>query len=81
MVFIEINIVYKRKNMTGSRLIQNKLRQILHQIKVAHIIYYIISTLYVYLSVFRHAQSVGKHVGRFLVLSFSGVLTDLRVGN
>lgn len=33
------------------------------------------------LSVFRHAQSVGKHVGRFLVLSSSGVLTDLKVGN
>lgn len=34
-----------------------------------------------YLSVFRQEQSVGKHVGRFLVLSSSGVLTDLKVGN
>lgn len=34
-----------------------------------------------YLSVFRQAQSVGKQVGRFLVFSSSGVLTDLSVGN
>lgn len=37
--------------------------------------------LNIYLSVFRQEQSVGKHVGRFLVLSSSGELTDLRVGN
>ena len=34
-----------------------------------------------YFSVFRHAQSVGKHVPRPLVLSPSGVLTVLRVGS
>lgn len=33
------------------------------------------------LAVFRHAQLVGKHVGRFETRSSSGVLTDLKVGN
>ena len=34
-----------------------------------------------YFSVFRHAQSEGKHVPRPLVLSCSGVLTVFRVGS
>lgn len=36
---------------------------------------------YTCLSVLRHPQSVGKHVGRPLTMSASGVMIDLKVGS